>query len=331
VRNAGKYDGNLGVLAAIAAVAEIHRLNERGAFAIEVLAFGDEEGVRFPVTLSGSRAIAGTLEPHALDAEDANRVSVREALQHFGCNPLDIPDIPRRKQDVLGYVELHIEQGPVLEAEGLPIGIVTAINGASRLSVEVTGEAGHAGTVPMVLRKDALVAAAEMVVALERCCAAVPDLVGTVGQLEVPQGAINVVPGKARFTIDVRSPDDTVRHDTVVDLESEFRAIAERRRVRVELARTHDVPAARCAPWLIDQLEAAVVRAGVSPRRLPSGAGHDAMAVAALCPIGMLFTRCQGGISHHPAEAITAEDAEIAVRVLVDFLRHLQPPAAAIR
>jgi allantoate deiminase len=149
VRNAGKYDGNLGVLAAIAAVAELNRTAERRPFAIEVLAFGDEEGVRFPVTLLGSRAIAGTLEPHALDAEDTNRVSVREALQHFGCDPFDIPGVPRRKEDVLGYVELHIEQGPVLEAEDLPIGIVTAINGASRFAVEVTGEAGHAGTVPM--------------------------------------------------------------------------------------------------------------------------------------------------------------------------------------
>jgi allantoate deiminase len=327
VRNAGKYDGNLGVLAAIAAVAELNRLGERRPFAIEVLAFGDEEGVRFPVTLSGARAIAGTLEPHALDAEDVDRVSVREALQHFGCNPFEIPDIPRRKEDVLGYVELHIEQGPVLEAEDLPVGIVTAINGASRFAVEVTGEAGHAGTVPMALRRDALVAAAEMVLALERRCASVPDLVGTVGKLEVPQGATNVVPGAVRFTIDVRSPDDAARRDAVVDTEREFRAIAERRRVRVALARTHDAPAVTCAPWQIDQLEAAVARAGVRPRRLPSGAGHDAMAVGALCPIGMLFTRCKGGISHNPAEAIRAEDAEVAVRVLIDFLRHFAPPA----
>lgn len=328
VRNAGKYDGNLGVLAAIAAVAELDRLGERRPFAVEVLAFGDEEGVRFPVTLSGSRAIAGILEPHALDAEDGGGVTVREALQGFGCDPSDIAGVRRRKQAVLGYVELHIEQGPVLEAEGLPVGIVTAINGASRYAVEVTGEAGHAGTVPMALRKDALVAAAEMVIAVERRCAMLPDLVGTVGTLEVVQGAVNVVPGAVRFTIDIRAPADATRSEAIADLEREFEAIAGRRRVRMSLSRTYDAPAVTCAPWLMDHLEAAVVRLGIRPRRLPSGAGHDGLAVAALCPVGMLFIRCGAGISHHPAEAITAEDADVAVRVLIDFLRHLAPPDA---
>lgn len=326
VRNAGKYDGNLGVLAAVAAVAELDRLGERRPFAIEVLAFGDEEGVRFPVTLSGSRAIAGTLEPHALDAEDGDGVSVREALQGFGCNPSDIAGVQRRKEAVLGFVELHIEQGPVLEAEGLPIGIVTAINGASRYAVEVTGEAGHAGTVPMALRKDALVAAAEMVIAVEQRCAMLPELVGTVGTLEVVQGAVNVVPGGVRFTIDIRAPEDVTRAEAIADLEREFGAIAGRRRVRMSLSRTYDAPAVTCIPWLMDQLEAAVVRLGIGPRRLPSGAGHDGLAVAALCPVGMLFARCKAGISHNPAEAITAEDADVAVRVLIDFLRHLVPP-----
>jgi allantoate deiminase len=326
VRNAGKYDGNLGVLAAVAAVAELDRLGERRPFAIEVLAFGDEEGVRFPVTLSGSRAIAGTLEPHALDAEDGDGVSVREALQGFGCDPSDIAGVRRRKEAVLGFVELHIEQGPVLEAEGLPIGIVTAINGASRYAVEVTGEAGHAGTVPMALRKDALVAAAEMVIAVEQRCAMLPELVGTVGTLEVVQGAVNVVPGAVRFTIDIRAPEDATRAEAIADLEREFGAIAGRRRVGMSLSRTYDAPAVTCVPWLMDQLEAAVVRLGIGPRRLPSGAGHDGLAVAALCPVGMLFTRCKAGISHNPAEAITAADADVAVRVLIDFLRHLAPP-----
>jgi allantoate deiminase len=331
VRDAGKYDGCLGVVAAIAVVAELHRHGERLPFAIEVLAFGDEEGVRFPVTLSGSKAIASVLDPAALDARDADGVSLRKALRDFGCDPCEIPNIQRRNADVLAYVELHIEQGPVLEAEDLPIGVVTAINGASRFLVDVVGEAGHAGTVPMALRKDALAAAAEMVLAIERRSLAVPELVGTVGKLEVASSATNVIPGSVRFTIDLRAPDDALRKAAIADLDSELRAIADRRGVRVAVSRSYDEAACACAPWLIEQLEAAVLRAGVRPRRLPSGAGHDAVALAALCPIGMLFTRCKRGISHNPAESITAEDADVAIRVLVDFLRHFAPPSTAAR
>jgi hydantoinase/carbamoylase family amidase len=329
VRDAGKYDGNLGVITAVAAVAELHRAGERLPFAIEVLAFGDEEGVRFPVTLTGSRAVAGTLDPAALDAEDQDGVSVREALQRFGLNPFDIPSIPRRKEAVLGYVEVHIEQGPVLEAEGLPVGVVTAINGASRFAVEVRGVAGHAGTVPMNLRKDALAAAVEMISALERTAQTTADLVATVGRIEALPGAVNVVPGAARFTIDIRSPSDAVRRDAIARLEETFRGIAARRGTSVSLERSYDEPAASCAPWLVEQLAAAVERAGIKPRRLPSGAGHDGLAMAGLCPIGMLFVRCKEGISHNPAEAITAEDADVAVRVLLDFLRRLRLSAAA--
>ncbi len=330
VRNAGKYDGCLGVVAAIQAVTELRAAGERLPFAIEVIAFGDEEGVRFPVTLTGSRALAGTLDVAALDAEDADRISVREALQQFGCNPFEIPSVPRRKEDVLGYVELHIEQGPVLEAEGLPVGVVTAIAGASRLTVEVAGMAGHAGTVPMALRQDALAAAAEMILAIERVGQSTEDLVATVGRIEAHPGAVNVVPGGAGFTIDIRSPSDAVRGAAIVGVEQELKAIAKRRKVGVKLARSYAEEAATCAPWLVEQLSAAVERSGIEPRRLPSGAGHDGLAMVALCPIGMLFVRCAGGISHNPAEAITAEDADIAVRVLIDFLRHLAPPSAAI-
>jgi hydantoinase/carbamoylase family amidase len=328
VRNAGKYDGNLGVLASIAAVAELHRASEHLPFAIEVIAFGDEEGVRFPVTLTGSRAVAGTLDPAALDAEDADGISVREALQQFGCHPFHIPDVPRRSQDVLGYVEVHIEQGPVLEAEDLPVGVVTAINGASRFKVELTGMAGHAGTVPMSLRKDALAAAAEMILAVERCGAETSELVATVGRIEALPGAANVIPGAARFTIDVRAPADAERIAAIHRIEREFQAIAARRGVGIDTTCTYEEAAAACAPWLIEQLEAAVSRAGIRPLRLPSGAGHDGLAMSALCPIGMLFVRCSGGISHNPAESITAEDADVAVRVLLDFLRHLQPAEA---
>jgi allantoate deiminase len=325
VRNAGKYDGNLGVIAAIQAVAELQAQDLRLPFAIEVLAFGDEEGVRFPVTLTSSRTVAGILDVAALDAEDAERVSVREALQRFGCNPFEIHTVPRRKDQVLAYVEVHIEQGPVLEAEGLPVGVVTAIAGASRFTIEVVGVAGHAGTVPMRLRQDALAAAAEMVLAIERVARGTEDLVATVGRMEVAPGAVNVIPSSTRFTLDIRSPKDAVRRDAVALLERELREIARRRSVTVQIGKSYDEAAATCAGWLVEQLEAAVTRCGVRPLRLPSGAGHDGLAMVALCPIAMLFVRCKGGISHNPAESITTDDADAAVRTLVDFLRHFQP------
>lgn len=325
VRNAGKYDGNLGVITAIQAVAELHTQGVRLPFAIEVLAFGDEEGVRFPVTLTGSRTVAGILDVAALDAEDAEGLSVREALQRFGCNPFEIHKVPRRKERVLGYVEVHIEQGPVLEAEGLPVGVVTAIAGASRFTIEVAGVAGHAGTVPMRLRQDALAAAAEMVLAVERVARGTEDLVATVGRMEVAPGAVNVIPSGTRFTLDIRSPKDAVRRDAVALLERELREIARRRGVTVQIGKSYDEAAAVCAGWLVEQLETAVTRCGLRPLRLPSGAGHDGLAMVALCPIAMLFVRCKAGISHNPAESITTEDADAAVRVLVDFLRHFQP------
>ena len=325
VRDAGKYDGNLGVVAAIQAVAELHARRVRLPYAIEVLAFGDEEGVRFPVTLTGSRTVAGVLDVAALDAEDADRISVREALQRFGCNPFEIPDVPRRKEDVLGYVEVHIEQGPVLEAEDLPVGVVTAINGASRFTIDVAGVAGHAGTVPMNLRRDALAAASEMVLAIERTARETADLVATVGRMEALPGAVNVIPSGARFTLDIRSPSDAVRNAAVARLEREFRESAQRRNVMVQFKRSYDEVAVICAGWLIEQLEGAVARCGVRPLRLPSGAGHDGLAMVALCPIAMLFVRCKGGISHNPAESIDEEDADVAVRVLLDFLHHLEP------
>jgi allantoate deiminase len=327
VRNAGKYDGNFGVIAAIAAVADLHGRGERLPYAIEVLAFGDEEGVRFPVTLTGSRAVAGTLDPAALDARDADGISVREALQQFGCDPADASTVARRSEDVAAYVELHIEQGPVLQAEDLPVGVVTAINGASRFTIEVSGTAGHAGTVPMELRSDALAAAAEMILAIERVALETEALVATVGKIEALPGAVNVIPAGAHFTLDIRSPGDAVRNGAIARLEEELAAIARRRGVRVRLTRTYDEPAATCAPWLVTQFSDAVARTGIQPYRLPSGAGHDGLAMVALCPIGMLFVRCKDGISHNPAEAITADDADAAVRVLIDFIRHFTPPA----
>jgi allantoate deiminase len=328
VKNAGKYDGNLGVVLAIQAVAELHARQERLPFAIEVVAFGDEEGVRFPVTLTGSRAIAGTLDPAALDAEDADRISVREALQTFGCNPFDIPSVPRDPDRILGYLEVHIEQGPVLEAEDLPVGIVTGISGASRFAIAVTGVAGHAGTVPMHLRRDAVAAAAEMVLAVEQRALSTDDLVATVGRIEALPGAVNVIASGARLTLDIRSPKDALRHGAVQALRRDFDAIAARRGVEVTVERVYDQPAAACAPWMTAALGRSFERLDLAPRLLPSGAGHDGLAMASLCPIGMVFVRCAGGISHNPAEAIRADDAAVATRVLVDFLRHLDPADA---
>jgi allantoate deiminase len=326
VRDAGRYDGNLGVVAAIEAVAALHAAGERLPFAVEVLAFGDEEGSRFPATLTGSRAVAGVLDPAALDAADADGITIREALLRFGCDPAAIPRIARDPAAVLGYVEIHIEQGPVLEAEGLPVGVVTGISGASRFAIEVRGEAGHAGTVPMGLRRDAGAAAAEIALAVERLALGTEDLVATVGQLSVSPGAVNVIPSGARLAVDLRSPDDAVRGRATRALEDAVAAIAARRGVAAAISRGYDQAAARCDPGLVQALEDAVAAQGIRPRRLPSGAGHDGLAMRHLCPIGMLFVRCKGGISHNPAESITAADAGVAVAVLLDFLRRLPAP-----
>jgi len=217
----------------------------------------------------------------------------------------------------------------VLEAEGLPVGIVTAINGASRFTIEVDGVAGHAGTVPMNMRRDALCAAAEMVLEAERTAKQTEYLVATVGRVDVLPGAVNVIPSGTRFTLDVRSPSDAVRLAAVARLTKAFEQTAKERNVSMRIQKSYEEAAVTCHPELIEQLSAAVERTGVSPRHLPSGAGHDGLAMVALCPVSMLFVRCKEGISHNPAESMTTEDADIAVRVLVDFLRHFVSPAAA--
>lgn len=329
VRDAGRFDGALGVVAAIAAVAALHETGERLPFAIEVIAFGDEEGVRFPVTLSGSRAVAGAFDPAALDAADEAGTTLRAALRAFGCDPSAIPAVARRKRDALAYCELHIEQGPVLEAEDLPVGVVTAISGAARYAMELDGVAGHAGTVPMRLRRDALCAAAEMICAAERIALDTEDLVATVGRVEALPGAVNVIPSGARFALDIRSPRDAVREAATARLFAAFERIAARRGVGLRLSRTYEAPAIVCDAALVRQFGDAAARAGVRPRLLPSGAGHDGLAMAALCPVGMLFVRCAGGISHNPAESADVADIDVAVRVLLDFIRRFDPPPRA--
>jgi allantoate deiminase len=331
VRNAGKYDGNLGVIVAIQAVQILAQSGATLPYAIEIIAFGDEEGVRFPVTLTGSRCVAGVLDPAALDVEDDEGISIREALQDFGCNPFDIPAVPRARERMLGYVEVHIEQGPVLEEKNLPVGVVTAISGATRLSVTVEGFAGHAGTVPMAMRRDAGAAAAEMALALEALALSSPDVVATVGRMTLEPGAVNVIPSKATFTVDLRSPSDAARQAALTDMRRNFQAIAAKRQVGVAIEAFYDEAAAVCAPALMEGLEAAIRANGVEPLRLPSGAGHDGLAMAALCPFAMLFVRCKGGISHNPAEAITEADAGMAVAVLTRFLADFQPVTSTAR
>jgi len=328
VRDAGKYDGMLGVVAAIECVDFLNSRKKKLPFAIEVVGFADEEGVRFSSTLIGSRAVAGTFRQETLDAVDKAGTSMREALKGFGLDPVRVAEAARQSRDVLAYVELHIEQGPVLEAEGLPVGVVTAINGATRYALEIEGLAGHAGTVPMRLRQDALAAAAECVLALETRCGSEADLVGTVGRLETLPGAINVIPGRVNFTFDLRAPSDAQRNAAVKDVLADMERICARRRVAFRASKLHDERVAACAPWLMEQIGAAIAAEGHAVRRLASGAGHDGMALTGLCDIGMLFVRCEKGISHNPVEAITAEDAGTAARVLLRFIEDFHAVSA---
>ncbi len=320
VRNAGRFDGALGVLTAIEVVRAASGSGKRFPFAIEVIAFGDEEGVRFASTLTGAKALAGRFDMKSLDEVGDDGVTRRQALRSFGCDPSRIAEEALSPERALGYVEVHIEQGPVLETENLPVGVVTAIDGVTRGTVEVEGVAGHAGTVPMPMRNDALAAAAEMLIAIESRARSRPNLVATVGKMDVPESAANTIPGRAKFTLDIRSPFDDERVHAVSDITQTIAAIAKRRGVTARLTVGHEVPAALCDRRLSDQLAKAVEASGVTPRRLPSGAGHDAMAFDRVIPFAMLFVRCRGGVSHNPAEFATAADIDIAARVLSTFL-----------
>ncbi|QYF94293.1 allantoate amidohydrolase [Massilia sp. PAMC28688] len=326
VRDAGKYDGRLGILLPIAIVRHLHTRGERLPFHLEAIGFAEEEGVRFRSTFLGSNAITGRFDMALLERADAIGITMREALKAAGHRVAAIADIARRPEDIAAFVEIHIEQGPVLLERGLAAGVVTAIAGSSRYLVELTGLAGHAGTTPMAMRQDAAAAAADIVLLVEQRCAQVPSLVGTVGQLEVPNGSVNVIPGHCRLSLDIRSGDDSVRLAAVRDILGGISAICARRHVDVVLEQIVSASAAPCAPWLMDQLGAAVSRRGLPRFDLASGAGHDAMAMAALTDIAMLFVRCgNGGISHHRLETISLDDAETAGHIMLDFLRSFVP------
>ncbi len=326
VRDAGKWDGQLGLITAISCVADLHRRGLRLPFAVEVTGFADEEGVRFASTLLGSRAVAGTFVESVLAAKDVDGVSMRDALVQFGLDPDRIGAAARAPVELLAYVELHIEQGPVLEGLKLPVGVVSAISGATRLAASLTGMAGHAGTVPMPLRRDALAGAAECIVEIEEFCRTDEDgLVGTVGYIHAVPGATNVIPGQVAFTIDIRAPTDAHRKLAVADIVRRIEAIARRRKLALQLDVTHENRSVPCAPWLKRQIADAVAGEGFRVFELPSGAGHDGMAMIDVADVGMVFVRCRGGISHHPDEHVEVTDADAGARVLLRLIENFRP------
>jgi OHCU decarboxylase len=331
VCNGGKYDGRAGILLPIAVVKHLHERGEKLPFHLEMVGFSEEEGVRFNSTFLGSNAIAGRFDMKLLDKQDANGITLRSVLQEAGHRQGDIAEeisrIARHPEHLLGFVEVHIEQGPLLLEHNLPVGIVSAIAGSCRYQVELTGVASHAGTTPMHMRRDAATAAAEIVLMVERRCAQTPSLVGTVGQLQVPNGSVNVIPGRCRLSLDIRAADDVTRDAAMADILREIDAICVRRRIEARYECILLASAVPCSRQLMQQVAASVARAGVAPFELSSGAGHDAMAMAAVTEVAMLFIRCgNGGISHNPLETMTADDAEIAAQVFLDFLRNFNPP-----
>jgi len=317
------------VMTGLAVVEELRASGQRLPFALEILAFADEEGVRFPSSLTGSMAAAGKFVPALLDERDEAGMTRREALVGFGVSPDTIAAEARDPAQTIGYLEVHIEQGPLLESRNLPLGIVTAIQGNTRARLTVTGTAGHAGTLPFSMRQDALTAAAEMVLEAERVARDSDDFLATIGDLDVPGGAINVVPGKVVFTLDTRSTDDAHRRAATQKLLARFKDVAERRGTRVDIAFGHDAPAAPCDLGLQQSLAEAATAEGLEPFRLASGAGHDAMSFGGVIPHAMLFVRCAGGISHNPAEHASVEDIGLAARVLRRTVLNLAEQHAA--
>ena len=323
VRDAGRYDGPLGVMVAIAAVQGLHDAEKRLPFAIEIIAFADEEGLRFSSTYLGSRAVAGTFELADLDRTDAAGVTMAEAIRAFGGDPTRLADDTWHAGKLVGYVEVHIEQGPVLEGIGLPVGVVTAIAGQARYRITFTGEAGHAGTVPMRGRRDALAAAAEFVLAVEADAGSHDGVVATVGQVSVYPGASNVIPGEVALSLDVRHADETVRAERTGQILKRANEIAARRGIETAKELLGDNPSVPCAPRLVSWLAKAIEAQGLEVAQLASGAGHDAVPMSTLTDVAMLFVRCKGGISHNPAESVTAEDVAVSIDVLSRFLELL--------
>ncbi len=323
VRDAGKYDGILGVMVALACVQQLHDRGERLPFSIEVVAFADEEGLRFGTTFLGSSVYAGAFDKERLKLEDPNGTNLWDGVRDFGGKPDSLIEDGRPDEDLIGYCEVHIEQGPVLEELDLPVGVVTAINGQSRIKASFTGKAGHAGTVPMKRRNDALCAAAEFVLEVETACKVESGAVATVGEISVLPGASNVIPGEANLSLDLRHPDDAVRERLRDHFERRAEEIADSRGCGLHWQVRQETPAVRMDQGLSGILGEAVKDTGMTAHQLPSGAGHDAAQMAALCPAALLFVRCEEGISHNPAESVAKEDVEVAIEVMGRFIRLL--------
>jgi allantoate deiminase len=331
VRDAGRYDGPLGVMVALACVERLHARGRRLPYAIETLAFADEEGLRYQSGYLGSSVYAGRFDPTTLARPDADGITLAEAIRAFGGDPDALAVDARAKDDLLGYYEVHIEQGPVLEARDLPVGIVSSIQGASRIRVRFTGQAGHAGTVPHAMRHDALAGAALFVTGVQTFLRnAKDDIVATVGQLTVQPGASNVIPGEVTLSLDVRHPRDSARELAC----TAFQKIAEssaryNNGLELEWQPLGSSRSVECSPRLAGLLERAITQRGLAPFRLASGAGHDGVMLSRLTGIAMLFVRCAGGISHNPAESVTQADVAVAIAVLEDAMALLADEVAA--
>ena len=324
VRNAGRYDGMLGVLTAIEVVDSLHLQGRHLAQAIEIVGFGDEEGTRFGITLLGSRGITGSWPQGWLETCDASGISVAQAMVQAGLDPARVALAARHQDDFSACLELHIEQGPCLEQEGLALGVVEAINGARRLSCRFTGEAGHAGTVPMNHRKDALAAAAEWMVLIENTTRQRGgNRVATVGELRCLPGAVNVIPGEVALSLDIRGPQDAPLDALLAELLAQAQTIAARRGLSFSAEEFYRIAATPCDARLQDLLVQAVQSVQGRSLSLPSGAGHDTIALAERWPVGMLFVRCKGGVSHHPAESVMAEDVALAIEAFGRAVRTL--------
>lgn len=321
VRDAGRFDGMLGVLVAIGCLEQLRDAGRSLPYAVEVLAFADEEGVRFGTGYLGSSVVAGCFDITDLELRDAGGVTLADALRAFGGDPDALAGARRDPADLIGYYEVHIEQGPVLEAGGVALGVVTAIAGQTGGRVVFSGQAGHAGTVPMALRRDALGAAAEFVTAVEAAARDEDGVVATVGELEVQHGARNVIPGRVVVSLDVRHAADSVRESVVARLRERAGAIAAARGLGLEWQVGHGTPAVDCSTELTELVAEAVSASGHPVVRLPSGAGHDAAMLSQIAPVAMLFVRCAGGVSHNPAESVTVDDVAAAIDATTRFLQ----------
>jgi allantoate deiminase len=328
VRDAGRYDGILGVLAALAFVERLHARGERLPFAVEVLGFADEEGLRYHSAYLGSSVFAGTFDRETLSLTDADGISMADAIRAFGGDP-DMLAASAWRGHAVAYCEVHIEQGPVLEARDLPVGVVSGIQGQSRIDVRMTGQAGHAGTVPMAMRRDALCAASELVLAVEALAHRTEGLVATAGQLSLYPGASNVIPGEVALSLDVRHPDDSVRAAACVELAAKASAIAGARGVTCEWRELQAHASVPCDAHLRDLLAGAIEDQGYPVLTIASGAGHDAVILSSLAPIVMLFVRCAGGVSHNPAESVAEADVAVALDVLERFVALLAQERSA--